>query len=209
MAIRASLAPLPPSPEIDSAFLTRIAHTGRTSARLQPVFVPNPTDPALPGTWQNAYLTQLIDLSMLSGRNRSFFTQLNFWGARYDQKNGAANTFSLRTSALVFRGDVRTQISSGTLNPADAVASVIIMEGVPNQVTVTPSTTPIQVTGYDFESYYFLDSCCKYPPNPCKCSDAFQLTLVFIAEEVNPLTVPPVGETLLGGIWYIDDVFLS
>lgn len=211
LAIGASLAPLPPSPEIDTTFLTRIAHTGNNAARLQPIFVPNPTDPTLPGTWQKAYLAQLIDLPVLPDSNCFCFSQLNFCAARYDRKNGAnaSNKFSLRTSALVFCGDVRTKIRNGTLNPDDAIATIAIMEGVPNdQVAAVPLTPPldIKVVGYDFKSYYFLDSCCKYPSNNAKCSDISKLTLVFIAEEAN--NPNHVGD-LFGGVWYIDDVFLS
>ncbi|MCX7615576.1 MAG: hypothetical protein N2Z65_07470 [Clostridiales bacterium] len=152
----------------------------------------------------------MIDLSLLPDRDCFCFTQLSFWGARYDRRNGSnpENSFSLRTSALIFCGDVRTQIRNGTLNPDDAIATVVIMEGVPDQVTATPLSPPqdIKVTGYDFESYYFLDFCCKCPPDKCKCSGESKLTLVFIAEEVNN---PKNTGELFGGVWYIDDVFLS
>jgi hypothetical protein len=156
--------------------------------------------PYLDGTtWKKAYLAQVIkdvDLSCICASN------FQFWGARFDRKNGVNTTdpFSLNTRALVFCGDVRNQILSGTLNESEAFLTISIPEGSVNQVELDTSD---QVTDYDFESYFQMRDCIPcFGECFCKLTE---VTVVFIAEEVNAITTTGT----LGGVWYIDDVFYT
>ncbi|WP_416176467.1 hypothetical protein [Clostridium sp.] len=128
---------------------------------------------------------------------------LNFGVARLDRKNGVdeEDSFSLNTRALVFCGDVRDDILAGTLNESDAFLSVSIPEGSINQVEIDDESNLIN--NYDFESYFQMNDCIPCSGD-CSC-DLNKVTVVFIAEEINADT----ADGTEGGLWYIDDVFLT
>ena len=182
---------------IDETFILHVAHTGKYSACLQPQL-------NIAGTaWEKAYLAQVID-----GIDPECFcfSQVRFWGARFDMENGTDTTkpFSLRTSAFLFCGDVTDKIKNGTLDESDAVIKIRIYEGTPNQVT--ENITTHAVTDYDFESYFGIRDCCVCP-NECICLGT-KATIVFVAEEIYPPPLPLPNPRPIGGIWYIDDVTL-
>lgn len=145
-----------------------ISHTGQYSACLQPKVITTPTG----DVWQQAYLTQII-----CGIHCNCFYELNFWGARLDNRNGANpnDPFSLRTTAYVFwggkcklteiLGDLNLPNSEQILDSKAAII-VRIPEGVNNQVTITVVGTDVSVTDYDFESYSYLQKCTS-------CNDCF------------------------------------
>lgn len=197
LAVNAALSPFPSSSEFDLSQISKIAHTGQFSARLQPKLIPGAA-PGI-GSWEKAYLAQWVPLQGEKEAGSSL--ELQFWGARLDRRNGSdsMNNFSLRTSAFVFLGDVRQQIPY--LNEADAVLTIRILEGVPNQVT----EQDLKVTSYDFESYSKVPDCCSYQLG-WLCDGVESVTVVFVAEEVGAKTS---DTSALGGVWYIDDVILT
>jgi hypothetical protein len=182
-----------------------IAHTGNYSACLQPKLVQE----GLPvgDVWKRAILYQVIE-----NIDPNCYHSLNFWGTRLDNRNslladGTTRTFSLKTTALVFEGNIFEDPLCGTIDPTDAFIKVEICPGTPDQIDLTtPGTAPTevnQIIGYDFESYYALQNCSSAKIQ----SDT--VTIVFIAEEVNAETDTSVIDPLVGGIWYIDDVIFK
>jgi hypothetical protein len=186
---------------IDTDSIKYIAHTGMCSACLQPTINSEGT------AWEKAYLAYVVedvDLDCLC------FSQLRFWGARLDRRNGpiiapaTTPAASLKTSAFVFCGDVTDTINAGIpLNESEALIKVRVFEGVPNQVTEDAVTNAIN--DYDFESYFGIRECCVCN-DECNCTET-KLTVVFVAEEIYDPAEQTVPGTS-GGIWYIDDVSL-
>ncbi|MFA9422061.1 MAG: hypothetical protein ACERLG_00670 [Sedimentibacter sp.] len=185
---------------IDINSIKYIAHTGMFSACLQPRLNAAGT------AWEKAYLAYVVDDI---DQDCFCFSQLRFWGAKLDRRNGpivvpaTSPASSLRTNAFVFCGDVTDLINSEIpINESDALIKIRIFEGVPNQVTENTLTNAI--TDYDFESYFGIKECCTC--NECTCTET-KLTVVFVAEEIYAPAEQTVPGTP-GGIWYIDNVSL-